>query len=139
MIVVSKQSDISVVDDNRDILRIIENEFKDDTDYKFKFFSSGSIFLSGLTNDVDLVILDIHMPDFDILDAIEKIDDISPMAYVIIISADRDFDGLKHLLNMGIFRFCEKGEHDFLPNLRKYIKAAHRKITIRKGLLNGNQ
>lgn len=134
----SKQSDISVVDDSREILEIIEHEFINDHDYKFRFYSSGSVFLDGLSNDVDLVIIDIHMPDFDIMDAIEKIDEVSPMAYVIIISADRDFDGLKHLLNMGIFRFCEKGERDFLPNLRNYIKAAHRKITIRKGFISGN-
>lgn len=129
---------ISAIDDDETILFIIETEFKEDPDYRFKFYSDGNKFLGDLDSDVDLVVLDVHMPDFNVAKAVETIDEVSPMAYVIIISADRDFDGLKELTNMGIFRFCEKGEANFLPNLRKYIKAAHRKITIRKGILSGS-
>lgn len=88
--------------------------------------------------DVDLIVLDVHMPDFDIIKAVQTIDDVCPMAYVIIISADRDFDTLKQLSNIGIFRFCEKDESNFLTNLRIYIKAAQRKILLRKKALYGN-
>lgn len=162
------KTNIAVVDDNEGILLIIEQEFEKDADYTFKFYNDGNHFLEditalalakakakaildnsdisldttdlNLTNqvDVDLVILDVHMPSFDVIKAVEIIDDVAPMAYVIIISADRDFDILKKLSNMGIFRFCEKDETNFLVNLRSYIKAAHRKIKMRKGVLYGN-
>lgn len=164
-----QQTNIAAVDDNEGILLIIEQEFENDHDYNFKFYTDGNKFLkdislvaeakararanleleSGISldltdldltseADVDLVILDVHMPNFDVIKAVELIDDVSPMAYVIIISADRDFDILKKLSNMGIFRFCEKDENNFLINLRLYIKAAHRKITMRKRALYGN-
>lgn len=162
------QTNISTIDDNAGVLLIIEEEFSKDTEYRFKFYSDGNKFLEDITaiaeaknkaratleltgvsldltdlslageDDVDLVVLDVHMPDFDVIKAVHTIDEVCPMAYVIIISADRDFDTLKHLSNMGIFRFCEKEENNFLINLRTYIKAAHRKILLRKGVLYGN-
>lgn len=132
------QTNISAVDDSHDILEIIEREFLNDSEYRFKFYSDGNQFLEDLTGDVDLVVLDIHMPDFDVISAVEKVDEVSPMAYIIIISGEKDFSQLVSLTNMGIFRFCEKDGGDFLPNLRLYIKAAHRKITLRKGALRGN-
>lgn len=134
----NNQTHISAVDDSREILEIIEKEFINDREYKFKFFSDGYKFLDDLSDDVDLVVLDIHMPDFNVIEAVERIDEVSPMAYVIIISGNKDWCQLVELTNMGIFRFCEKDGADFLANLRKYIQAAHRKITIRKGVLHGN-
>lgn len=162
------KTNIAVVDDNEGIHLIIEQEFENDAEYVFKFYNDGNKFLEditalaqarlkakeileqgdisiditdlNLTNqvDVDLIVLDVNMPNFDVIKAVEQIDDVAPMAYVIIISADRDFDILKKLSNMGIFRFCEKDENNFLINLRSYIKAAHRKIKVRKGVLYGN-
>lgn len=132
------KTNIAAVDDSKEILEIIEHEFINDREYKFKFYSDGNKFLDDLTDDVDLVVMDIHMPDFDVIKAVERVDEVSPMAYVIVISGDKDFAQLVELTNMGIFRFCEKDAVDFLINLRKYIKAAHRKVVIRKGLLKGN-
>lgn len=128
-------TNISAVDDDRDILEIIEHEFINDREYKFKFFTDGNAFLEGLSEDVDLVVLDIHLGDFDVIRAVEMIDQVSPMAYIIIISAQKDFSQLVKLTNMGIFRFCEKDGMDFLPDLRAYIKAAHWKISKRKSVI----
>lgn len=129
---------IYAVDDDKLILEVIDMEFKNDDEYRFKYFSDPSEFLTSLTDDLDLIIMDVNMPDFDVVQAVRVIDEMSPMAYVIVISGDKDFDTLKELTNLGIFRFCEKDGIDFLPRLRQYIRLAHRKISIRKGiLLNG--
>lgn len=127
---------IYAVDDEEVIVKIIQMEFENDDDYKFRFFTNPVEFLTCLTDDLDLVIMDVNMgPDFDVVEAVKVVDEMSPLAYVIVISGDKDFNTLTQLTNLGIFRFCEKDGSDFLPRLRKYIKEAHRKITIRKGLL----
>lgn len=126
------------IDDDTAIGRVIELEFEDDEDYRLKFFSDPSIFKSNLTPDVDLVIMDINMPSFDVVSAVAEVDSLSPLAYVIIISADRNFNTLKELTNLGIFRFCEKDPYNFLPRLRECVAAAHRKISFRKGIMVKN-
>lgn len=129
-------TNISAVDDDRDILDIIQTEFTPDLEYNFKYFQDGHQFLDELNDEVDLVILDVHMPDFDVIKAVETIDEVSPMAYIIIISAQKDFGQLVRLTNMGIFRFCVKDGDNFLPELRLFIRAAHWKISKRKQLID---
>ncbi len=129
------KTSIYAVDDDELIIKIIEMEFKCDDDYSFEYFTNAKQFISSLTEDIDLVIMDVNMPDFNVVRAVEVIDDLSPLAYVIVISADRDFNTLNTLTNMGIFRFCQKDGANFLPNLRHDIKAAHKKIAYRKKIL----
>jgi DNA-binding NtrC family response regulator len=129
------KTSIHTVDDDETLLDVIKYEFKDDEDYNFVFFSKPVDFMSSLRSDLDLIVMDVNMPEFDVVEAVKIIDVKCPWAYVIIISAESDSDTLVKLLNLGVFRFCEKDGLDFLPRLREYIKAAHAKITFRKETL----
>lgn len=129
-----EKSNISVVDDNADILEIIELAFGVNPQYNFRYYQDAIVFLEDLDVELDLVILDVHMPNFDVVDAVKMIDIKSPMAYIIVLSADKVWDTMKQLANLGIFRYCEKGAN-FLEELKGSIAAAHRKITARKDIL----
>jgi DNA-binding NtrC family response regulator len=129
-----EKTSISVVDDNADILEIIKVYFEVNSEYNFRYYQDAVLFLEELDVELDLVILDVHMPNFNIVDAVKMIDVRSPMAYVIVLSADRVWDTMKQLANLGIFRYCEKGAN-FLEELSGAIAAAHTKITARKHIL----
>lgn len=127
----SDKTKIYVADDNRDVLEIIRISFGEDHPYHFRYYSDALLFLEDLDRDLDLVILDVHMPNFDVVEAVKVIDEKSPRAYIIILSADRVWDTMKQLANLGIFRYCEKGSN-FIEELKEAVAAAHRKITLIK-------
>lgn len=124
---------IAMADDDPDIVAIMQTEFKRDRKYQIRYYNGASI-LKDLRSDLDLVVLDVKMPRFNVLRAVKRINRVT-MAYIIIISADRDFDGLVNMANEGIFRFCKKEGVEFLPRLRKDIKDAHAKIKLRNKLM----
>ncbi len=126
---------ISVVDNDEDIIEIVKYIFRDSSDYRFKFFLKGEDFTQDLKVEqfLDLAILDVRIePWFDVIDAIEIISDLYPMAYVIILSNDTDPKKLKKFIKLGVFDFIEKVGDGFMEELKESVARAHKKILFRK-------
>lgn len=122
-----------IADDTQEILEVIKIAFGEDPKFDFKYFNGGH-FLEELHEDLDLIVVDVHMPHFDIVEAVSTIKHISKKAYIIVLSADRRFDTMKQLANLQIFWYCEKGGN-FLTELKEAMDAAHVKVMVRKDLL----
>lgn len=106
---------ILVVDDSAENLKIAENVLKDK--YRLILVSSGEKALSYLlTNSVDLVLLDIMMPDMDGFETYERIRSLEENSDVpiIFLSANMDSESESKGLKMGAVDFIGK---PFVPEI----------------------
>ncbi len=126
------QTQGAVIDDNLELIGIFKVIFRDFPEYKFSYFIDGNVFLDTVNENLDLVLLDIHLPSFNVIEAVKVINIKSPRAYIIIM-----WDILKQLNRLGIFDFCEKGTMNFVSELKDAVERAHIKIKKRKSALNG--
>lgn len=128
---------VTTVDDDPDILTTTEMLIKSTgDDYIIEKFLSGVEFTERLDHKdpMDIVIVDINMPDFNIVDAVKKIDETFPLAYVIVASGDKDSDVITELINnYHIWGYVVK-ESGFADKLTRLVREARKKVIIIKSL-----
>jgi len=108
---------ILVVDDSTTNLKFVESMFKDV--YKLTLVKSGEQALKYLRkNQVDLVLLDLFMPEMDGFETFEKIKELEMNAEVpvVFLTADVDTDSEVKGLKMGAMDFVRK---PFVPEVMK--------------------
>lgn len=108
---------ILAVDDSAEILKIVESVLKDT--YKPILVKSGKKAVDYLEkNPVDLVLLDIMMPDMDGYETYKKIrkSDLNAAVPVIFLTADMDAESELKSLKMGAVDFIKK---PFVPEIMK--------------------
>ncbi len=79
------------------------------------------------SNDYDVVLMDIKMPNMDGMDALERLQDIQPDLPVIMISGHANIDNAVEAVKKGAFDFISKP-----PDLNRLL------ITVRNALEQGN-
>lgn len=87
--------------------------------------------LKEIHNPIDIAILDVHMPDFDIISAVKQLWEDWKQTYVIISSADDNIETILELQNKyHIWGYVLKGspEKDFGQELTKLVYDAHLKV-----------
>lgn len=104
---------ILVVDDEPDLEILIKQKFRKqirDNEYQFVFAGSGKEALSTLqkTEDVDIVLSDINMPEMDGLTLLTHLNEMSPLIKSVIVSAYGDMDNIRTAMNRGAFDFVTK-------------------------------
>lgn len=128
---------VTTVDDDPDILNTTEMLIKTTGDnYIVEKFLSGVEFTQRLDSkdEMDIVIVDINMPDFNIVDAVKKIDETFPLAYVIVASGDKDAEVITELINnYHIWGYVVK-ESGFADKLTRLVREARKKVIIIKSL-----
>lgn len=80
---------------------------------------------------IDIAILDIHMPEFDIINAVDRLWNEWKQAYIIVTSADDDLSVILELQNKyHIWGYVLKGSEtkDFGTELTKLVYDAHLKV-----------
>jgi len=109
---------VLVVDDEPMNIKIISHIMKDDTMYEIVAASSGKEALSILNEqDVDLILLDVMMPDMDGLETLKHIRDKYQIP-VVLMTADRNFEGSTEFAKLGCDDYITK---PFLPLLIKEV------------------
>jgi adenylate cyclase len=104
---------ILVVDDEPDLEVLIKQRFRKqirDKQYEFAFAVNGLDALSRIreTDDLDVVLSDINMPEMDGLTLLDKMGQINPILKAIIVSAYGDMDNIRIAMNRGAFDFITK-------------------------------
>lgn len=106
------ESNILVVDDERINVRLIENICKDEPLYKIIAAESGEQAIEIVENKhVDLIILDIEMPEMDGFETLEKLRKITD-APVIFVTAYKDYQLIERARTLGVEDYITK---PFLP------------------------
>jgi class 3 adenylate cyclase/FixJ family two-component response regulator len=104
---------ILVADDETDLEVLIKQKFRQkirDQHYDFVFAVNGKDALEKmlLHNDIDVVLSDINMPEMDGLTLLGKLNEVSPMAKTVMVSAYGDMDNIRIAMNKGAFDFVTK-------------------------------
>jgi adenylate cyclase len=104
---------ILVVDDEPDLEILIKQRFRKqirDRQYEFLFAINGSDALDKIrdSDDLDVVLSDINMPEMDGLTLLDKIGATNPILKAVIVSAYGDMDNIRVAMNRGAFDFITK-------------------------------
>ncbi len=104
---------ILVVDDETDLESLLVNRFRRKikaSDYAFHFAQSGLEALTILQKEpsIDLLLLDINMPDMDGLTLLGKLPAVNPLLRAVMVSAYGDMDNIRTAMNRGAFDFVCK-------------------------------
>src|SRR5450631_195129 len=104
---------ILVVDDEPDLEVLIKQRFRKqirDKQYEFLFAVNGADALDRIreSEDLDIVLSDINMPEMDGLTLLDKMGALNPILKAVIVSAYGDMDNIRIAMNRGAFDFITK-------------------------------
>jgi len=129
---------ILVVDDEPDLESLIRQKFRKEIrqkEYEFLFAEHGIDALEKLakTNDVDIVLTDINMPQMDGLTLLTELKEKNPLLKSVIVSAYSDMENIRTAMNRGAFDFVTKPIHfeDLVITVKKALAHA---LNVKKTL-----
>lgn len=86
------QKTIVIIDDENDILLMLEKYLTREGGYKVQTYSNPVVAISSLPKDVDLILLDIMMPQMNGLDALPKLLEKNPNVKILMMTAYSTLD-----------------------------------------------
>jgi DNA-binding NtrC family response regulator len=86
------QKTIVIIDDENDILLMLEKYLMREGGYKVQTFNNPVVAISSLPKNVDLILLDIMMPQMNGLDALPKLMEKNPNVKVLMMTAYSTLD-----------------------------------------------
>lgn len=106
-------SKILVVDDELPLQRLITQQFRHqirNKEFDFVFTYNGREALEKLQSDrsIDIVLVDINMPEMDGLTFLERLKDIDQTLKAVVVSAYGDMTNIRAAMNRGAFDFITK-------------------------------
>ncbi len=115
---------VFILDDDKDILELIDHKFKEEKIINYRLFYECSDFLSQLTDNVNLAIIDYRMPDCALngIEITKKVLERNRMCHVIILSGIDSNDVIIEFMNSGAWRYVQKSKRDFLDKLAHHVK-----------------
>jgi DNA-binding NarL/FixJ family response regulator len=110
---VKRRIRVQVADDHDVVIQGLHSILKDEADIELLLppIRSGREFLAGVqTAQPDILLLDVQMPDFDMLSALRQLSDLFPRLRVIIITAQRGQQLVKSAAERGVAGYILKEE-----------------------------
>ncbi|MEJ5351629.1 MAG: sigma-54 dependent transcriptional regulator [Melioribacteraceae bacterium] len=99
---------IFIVDDEESILKMLTHWCKNQWGYKVKTFFSGTEVLNALSEEPDLILLDIMLPDINGNELLVKIKQQNPQLPVIMLSAQGSIEVALESIRLGAFDYFPK-------------------------------
>lgn len=99
---------IFIVDDEESILKMLTHWCKNQWGYKVKTFVSGTEVLNALSEEPDLILLDIMLPDINGNELLVKIKQQNPQLPVIMLSAQGSIEVALESIRLGAFDYFPK-------------------------------
>lgn len=134
---------ITTADDDPSFTFMIEQVLVISNDaYQVEQINSGVDFMKRIENTdnpMDIAIIDIHMPDFRIIDCVEKIGRFFPETYIIVVSGSESAELITELFNVHhIWGYVVKDASDtFSSKLLRLVREAEVKLDLIRGLRYG--
>jgi DNA-binding NtrC family response regulator len=115
---------IFIIDDEESILKMLTHWCKSQWNYNVKTFSSGNEALSSLSEEPDLVLLDIMLPDINGNDVLREIKRKIPNLPVIMLSAQGSVEVALESIRLGAFDYFPKpiDKNRLEPAIRNAVK-----------------
>lgn len=106
-----KNFNIAVVEDDPVYGGMLKYKMSLDPEYNVTLYESASKFLSDSIMLLDVITLDLNLPDMSGLDVLKKIRELNPELHVIVLSGQDKIDMAVELFKLGIFDYIVKDEH----------------------------
>jgi len=136
---------ILVVDDEADLEVLIKQKFRQKIRehlYDFVFAANGKLALEQLSenSDVDILLLDINMPEMDGLTLLTKLNEQNTLLKSVIVSAYGDMENIRTAMNRGAFDFITKPVNfeDLEVTMEKAIHQVHQMRETLKAIKENN-
>lgn len=115
---------VFIIDDEESILKMITHWVKGQWGYSVKSFGNGTDALNSLSEDPDLVLLDIMLPDINGNEVLSKIKQRYPSLPVIMLSAQGSVEVALESIRLGAFDYFPKpiDKNRLEPAIRNAIK-----------------
>jgi DNA-binding NtrC family response regulator len=105
----SKKYSILVVDDDKNICKMIEINLRKEKEYEVEVANSGEACLKAIREFVpDLILLDIQMPGIDGIETLKRIRDEEPRMPVVMMSAHGTIEKAVQSMKLGAYDFITK-------------------------------
>ena len=105
----NKKYSILVVDDDRNIAKMIEINLKKEKEYEVNLVLSGEACLKRIRDSYpDLILLDIQMPGIDGIETLKRIRDEEPRIPVVMMSAHGTIEKAVQSMKLGAYDFISK-------------------------------
>lgn len=125
---------VHILDDEESILDYLQYEFKDDIDYEVKYFNNSIDFYGNFNKDVDLLITDIKLPQYNIIEALKFVSEKNPGCYIIVMSAFLSVDLLREMIKYRVDGVIEKSSANWIGELWKEIDRLKPKLIQKASL-----
>jgi len=103
------KSTVLVVDDDKNICKMIEIQLRKEKIYTIETASNGEACLKSIRESVpDLVLMDIQMPGIDGIETLKRIRDIEPLIPVVMMSAHGTIEKAVESMKLGAYDFITK-------------------------------
>jgi len=118
------EKQIFIIDDEEPILKMLTHWAKTQWGYNVKTFATGSAGLTAMSENPDLVLLDIMLPDINGNDVLNKIKQRNPNLPVIMLSAQGSVEVALESIRFGAFDYFPKpiDKNRLEPAIRNAIK-----------------
>lgn len=124
----SPKSVVLVVDDDKNICKMIEIHLRKEKSYEVRTATNGESCLKNVRESMpDLVLLDIQMPGIDGIETLKRIKEIEPLVPVVMMSAHGTIEKAVESMKMGA--------HDFI---QKPFESERLLVTVKNALLNSS-
>ena len=115
---------VFIVDDEESILKLLSHWIKNQWNYKIKSFNRGMNLLNSISEDPDLILLDIMLPDINGNEILQKIKQMNKNLPVIMLSAQGSIEVALESIRLGAFDYFPKpiDKNRLEPAIRNAIK-----------------
>lgn len=110
MIVNSKERKIFLIEDNRTEGMLLKLSLGSIDNLSITTFSKGKDLIDNLTQDPDIVIVDLMLPDISGYELIKIITEYDPNIRIVVVSAQRDIDLIAKIQEIGVYNYLVKSE-----------------------------
>ncbi len=124
---------IYVVDDDRHYARMLSFRLEKNVDHDVHVFSRGEEMLEALSDEPDMVLLDIMMPGIGGLETLRKLKEEHPDIPVVMISAQGVIDVAVEAMQAGAYDYIAKGQ-DELVKLDAVVKNVRERMSMEREL-----
>ncbi|MBS2097779.1 sigma-54-dependent transcriptional regulator [Carboxylicivirga linearis] len=122
---------INVIEDDKVFNKLIEHTLKLNPDYEVQSYFNGKDFIRNLSDNPDVVTLDLGLPDYTGNEILKKIKRFNPEIDVIVISGQDDISTAVQLLKEGAYDYITKDE-----NIKERLLHSIQNIKKNKNLKN---
>lgn len=105
-----KNRKIFLIEDNRTEGMLLKLSLGSIDNLSITTFSKGKDLIDNLSQDPDIVIVDLMLPDISGYELIKIIADYDPEIKIVVVSAQRDIDLIAKIQEMGVYNYLVKSE-----------------------------